>query len=371
MSTVNVGVIGVGNCASSLVQGVEYYSCPAARPAGLTNAVCAGYAVSDIKFTSAFDVNASKIGSDLSEAIWAAPNNALKFAGVPHLGVSVLEGILSDGIGHSVADRIEARGRATLDCVVDHLKRTHTHVVVNFLPVGSQAASELYTEAALRAGCAFVNCIPSVIARSAEWSRKFAAAGLPLIGDDLKSQFGATLVHHALVDVLSKNGVQLRNTSQLLSGGNMDFLNMQDADRMESKKVSKAQGMFGASGSGANSPAESVHVGAEYIPFLKDRKVALIRLEAEAFGGTSFELELRMCVEDSPSAAGNVLDAVRYMKFAMDRGVTGVVDPVSSLLMKAAPRPMSEPATLAGLRSLLNQEGMLKRGERSCVSGSC
>ena len=203
MGTVNVGIIGVGNCASSLVQGAEYYSSPAASPAGLTNAVCAGYAVADVRFTSAFDVNAMKIGSDLSEAIWAAPNNALKFADVPHLGVPVREGILSDGVGHHAADRIDARGQATLDDVVAHLQRTDTHVVVNFLPVGSQRASELYAEAALRAGCAFVNCIPSVIARSADWSRKFKDAGLPLIGDDLKSQFGATLVHHALVDVLS------------------------------------------------------------------------------------------------------------------------------------------------------------------------
>ena len=355
MSTVNVCVIGVGNCASSLVQGVEYYTNTAGGPAGLMNAVCAGYAVSDIKFTSAFDVNASKIDRDLSKAIWAAPNNALKFADVPHLGVPVLEGILSDGVGPNSADRIDARGRATRDDIVAHLKLTDTHVVVNFLPVGSQSASELYAEAALRAGCAFVNCIPSVIARSAEWSRKFEDAGLPLIGDDLKSQFGATLVHRALVDVLSKNGVQLRNTYQINSGGNMDFLNMQDADRMQSKKASKAQGMFGAPGPGAALPAESVHVGAEYIPFLKDRKIAFIRLEAEAFGGTPFELELRMCVEDSPSAAGNVLDAVRYMKFAIDRGIAGVVDPVASLLMKATPRPMSEPAALAGLRSMLDQ----------------
>ena len=350
MSTVNVGVIGVGNCTSSLVQGVEYYANTAGGPAGLTNAVCAGYAVSDIKFTSAFDVNASKIDHDLSAAIWAAPNNALKFADVPHLGVPVREGILSDGVGHSSADRIDARGRATLDDVVAHLKHTDTHVVVNFLPVGSQSASEHYAEAALRAGCAFVNCIPSIIARAPEWSRKFEDAGLPLIGDDLKSQFGATLVHHALIDVLSRNGVQLRNTYQIVSGGNMDFLNLQDADRVKSKKTSKVQG-FG----GAELPAERVHFGAEYVPFLKDRKIAFIRLEGEAFGGTTLELELRMCVEDSPSAAGNVLDAVRYMKFAMDRGVAGVVDAVSSLLMKATPRPMSELAALAGLRSMIDQ----------------
>jgi myo-inositol-1-phosphate synthase len=350
MSTVNVGVIGVGNCASSLVQGVEYYSNTAGERAGLTNAVCAGYAVSDVRFTSAFDVNVSKIGSDLSKAIWAVPNNALKFADVPRLGVPVLEGILSDGVGHRSAKRIDARGGAALDAVVGHLKRTETHVVVNFLPVGSQHASELYAEAAVRAGCAFVNCIPSVIARSAAWSRKFEDAGLPLIGDDLKSQFGATLVHHALVDVLSRNGVQLRNTYQIVSGGNMDFLNLQDADRVKSKETAKIQG-FG----GAALPADSVHFGAEYVPFLHDRKIAFIRLEGEAFGGTSLEVELRMSVEDSPSAAGNVLDAVRYMKFAMDRGIAGVVDPVASLLMKATPRPMSEPAALAQLRAMLDQ----------------
>jgi myo-inositol-1-phosphate synthase len=348
MRTVNVGILGVGNCTSSLVQGVAYYTNPANKPAGLTNPVCAGYAVSDIKFTSALDVNASKIGSDLSAAIWVEPNNALKFAEVPHLGVPVQEGILSDGVGHNTAGRIDARGRATLDEVAAHLKATATQVVVNFLPAGSQHASELYAEASLRAGCAFVNCIPSVIARSADWSRKFEEAGVPLIGDDLKSQFGATLVHHALMDVLARNGVHLRATYQIVSGGNMDFLNLQDADRVQSKKTAKVQG-FG----GADLPAECAHFGAEYVPFLKDRKIAFIRLEGEGFGGTALEVELRLCVEDSPSAAGNVLDAVRYMKVAMDRGIAGMVDPVASLLMKAPGRPMSEQAARAGLRTLL------------------
>jgi myo-inositol-1-phosphate synthase len=348
MNTVNVGVIGVGNCAASLVQGVEYYGNTAGSPVGLTNPVCAGYAVSDVRFTTAFDINASKIDRDLSDAIWAAPNNALKFADVPHLGVPVVEGILGDGVGHHCADRIDARGRASVEDVARCLQMTDTHVVVNFLPVGSQHASERYAEAAWRAGCAFINCIPSVIARSLDWARQFEDAGMPLIGDDLKSQFGATLVHHALMDVLSRNGVQLRYTYQIVSGGNMDFLNLQDADRVKSKKTSKVQG-FG----GAELPAENVHFGAEYMPFLNDRKIAFIRLEGEAFGGTPFELELRLSVEDSPSAAGNVLDAVRYMKRAMDRGIRGVIDPVASLLMKAPPRPMSESAALAGLRSLM------------------
>lgn len=349
MSPVNVGIIGVGNCAASLVQGVAYYANTAAGSVGLTNAMCAGYAVSDVRFTSAFDVNTAKINRDLSQAIWAVPNNALKFADVFHLSVPVREGILSDGVGHNSTERIDTRGQSSLDDMIQHLKRTDTHVVVNFLPTGSQRASELYAEAAWRAGCAFVNCIPSVIARSTRWSRQFEAAGVPLIGDDLKSQFGATLVHHALMDVLSRNGVQLHHTYQIVSGGNMDFLNLQDAERVESKKSSKVQG-FG----GVELPAESVHFGAEYVPFLKDRKIAFIRLEGEAFEGTPLELELRMSVEDSPSAAGNVLDAIRYMKAAMDRGISGVVDPVASLLMKAPPQPMSEPDARAGLCSLID-----------------
>lgn len=349
MSMVNVGIIGIGNCASSLVQGIHYYAQADGWLAGLTNAVCAGYAITDIKFTSAFDVNVSKIGSDLSAAIWAAPNNALKFAEVPHLGVPVLEGMLSDGVGQHAAGQIEARGQATLDEVVAHLKRTDTQVVVNFLPVGSQRASELYAEAALRAGCAFVNCIPSIIARSPEWEHKFQEAGLPLIGDDLKSQFGATLIHQALMEVLARNGVQLRSTYQIVSGGNMDFLNMQDADRVLSKKTSKVHG-FG----GADLSPNQVHFGAEYVPFLKDRKIAFIRVEGEAFGGTPLEVELRMAVEDSPSAAGNVLDAVRYMKLALDHRIGGVVDPVAALLMKATPRPMSERAARDGLQALLD-----------------
>jgi len=350
MGTVNVGLIGVGNCASSLIQGVQYYSRSKAGVAGLTNPVCAGYAVSDIRFTSAFDVNTTKIDSDLSDAMWVAPNNAHKFADVPHLGVTVHDGILSDGVGHLLASRIKARGQASLDDVVNHLKTTDTHVVVNFMPVESQRGSELYAEAALRAGCAFVNCIPSVIARSADWSRRFKNAGLPLIGDDLKSHFGATLVHQALVEALSNNGVEIRNTYQIVSGGNMDFLNLQEPERAASKKVSKVQG-FG----GAQLPAASTHFGAEFVPFLNDRKIAFIRVEGEAFGGTMLEIEARLCVEDSPSAAGSVLDAVRYMRSAMDRGIAGVVDPVSSHLMKAIPNPMSTTEALDAIRSLFEQ----------------
>lgn len=244
MGTVRVGIVGIGNCASSLVQGVEFYRDAEPGAVGLTHPVCAGYAVGDVEFSAAFDVHTGKTGRDLSEAIWAAPNNSRAFAKVPHLGVPVTEGPLADGVGRGSADRLDVRGEASLDDVVRRLKESGTHVLVNFLPVGSQAASELYARAALDAGCAFLNCIPSVVARSPQWAERFAAAGLPLAGDDLKSQFGATLIHRALVDVLRRNGVALRSTYQLLGGGNMDFWNMQDAERMADKKATKAQGMF-------------------------------------------------------------------------------------------------------------------------------
>ncbi|MBF8185965.1 inositol-3-phosphate synthase [Nonomuraea sp. K274] len=322
MSTVNVAVIGVGNCVSSLVQGVEHYRDGAAP--GLRHPVCAGYAISQVRFTAAFDVAAAKLGLDLSEAIWTPPNNARAFAEVPLLGVPVVDGILADGVGPGSADLIDPRGAATPAEVAAHLRATGTHIVLNFLPSGAQRATELYAEAALGAGCAFVNCMPAVIARSPEWRRRFAAAGLPLVGDDLKSSFGATLVHRALVDALTENGVALDGGHQLLGGGNMDFVNLEDADRMRGKKATKATGA-----------GQSVHVGAQYIPFMEDRKVAYIRLDGEGFGGSPVEVAVRMVVEDSPSAAGNALDAARHAKAAMDAGAGGLLSAVSSALMKA------------------------------------
>jgi myo-inositol-1-phosphate synthase len=332
---VNVGLVGVGNCASSLVQGVEYYRDNPARP-GLANPVCAGYRIADVRFTSAFDVHAGKVGKDLSEAIWSAPNNALRFANVPRLGVTVSDGILCDGVGTSCAPHIPTRGLGTVEGVASQLIASQTQVLVSFLPTGSQRASEAYAEAALRARVAFVNCMPASIARSDDWVRKFEAAGLPLLGDDLKSQFGATLLHHALIDTLARNGVLVESTSQVVSGGNMDFLNLQDSDRVKAKRATKVHG-FG----GAELPADKVHFGAEYVPALEDRKTAIIRVDGEAFGGTSIEVELKMGVEDSPSAAGNVLDAVRYMKLALDRREGGVPRAVATLLMKAPPKPVA------------------------------
>ncbi|NJP90445.1 inositol-3-phosphate synthase [Nonomuraea sp. FMUSA5-5] len=323
MSFVNVAVIGVGNCVSSLVQGVEHYRDGDAP--GLPNPVCAGYAVSQVRFTAAFDVGRAKLGQDLSQAIWTAPNNARRFADVPYLGVPVTEGILADGVGPGSSELIDPSGGATPAAVAARLRETGSHVVLNFLPTGAQRAAELYAQAAIEAGCAFVNCMPAVLARSPEWRARFAAAGLPLIGDDLKSSFGATLVHRALVDALARSGVHLTGGHQLLGGGNMDFVNLEDPARMRGKKATKA------AGAGA-----SVHVGAQYVPFMDDRKVAYIRLDGEGFGGSPLELELRLVVEDSPSAAGNALDAARHAKAALDRGVGGLLEEVSNTLMKAA-----------------------------------
>ncbi|GAA2213345.1 myo-inositol-1-phosphate synthase [Nonomuraea monospora] len=321
MNTVNIALVGVGNCASSLVQGVEHYRDDAP---GLQNPVCAGYAISQIRFTAAFDVGRAKLGQDLSEAIWTTPNNSRRFADVPHLGVPVTEGILADGIGPGSAAHVDPLGGATPAQVAARLRETGSHVVLNFLPTGAQQAAELYAQAAIEAGCAFVNCMPAVLARSPEWSARFTAAGLPLIGDDLKSSFGATLVHRALVDALTASGVHLTEGHQLLGGGNMDFVNLSDGGRMRSKQATKTAGA-----------GTAVHVGAQYVPFMDDRKVAYIRLNGEGFGGSPLELEVRMVVEDSPSAAGNALDAARHAKQALDRGVGGVLGEVSVALMKA------------------------------------
>ncbi|MFI6498737.1 inositol-3-phosphate synthase [Nonomuraea typhae] len=254
-------------------------------------------------------MNRGKVGRDLAEAIWAAPNNARAFADVPPAGVRVLEGLLA---GEPVAGVPDARGQATLDEVVAALH--DTDVLVSFLPAGAQAATELYAEAALRAGCAFVNCMPAVLARDPAWAARFAAAGLPLIGDDLKSSFGATLVHRALVDALTAGGVNLEEGYQLLGGGNADFLNLQNPASLSGKRATKVAGAGAAA-----------HVSAAYIPFLEDRKIAYIRLQGKGFGDSPVEVEVRMSVEDSPSAAGNVIEAVRQAKAALDAGTGGVL----------------------------------------------
>jgi myo-inositol-1-phosphate synthase len=333
---VRVAIIGVGNCASAFVQGVEYYknADPAADVPGLMHVDLGGYHVRDIEFTCAFDINKTKVGKDLGQAIWADPNNTIKFAKVPRkLGVPVHRGMTHDGLGKYLKQRITKASGETAD-IVSMLKETHTDVVVSYLPVGSEDATKWYVEQILEAGCGFVNCIPVFIAREDYWDKRFKKAGVPVIGDDIKSQVGATIVHRTLARLFFERGVKLTHTSQLNVGGNMDFFNMLERERLESKKISKTNAV--TSVMGTTLPAGDVHVGpSDYVPWLTDRKWAHIRLEGQAFGDVPLNAELKLEVWDSPNSAGIVIDAVRCCKLALDHGLAGQLDGPSSYLMKS------------------------------------
>jgi myo-inositol-1-phosphate synthase len=334
---VRVAIIGVGNCASSFVQGVEFYkdADPAASVPGLMHVDVGGYHVRDIEFTAAFDIDAEKVGKDLSEAIWAGQNNTIKFADVPHTGVPVHRGMTHDGLGKYLKERI-TKAPGETDDIVGLLEETRTDVVVSYLPVGSELATKWYVEQVLEAGCGFVNCIPVFIAKERYWANRFAKAGLPIVGDDIKSQVGATIVHRALARLFHERGVQLKHTSQLNVGGNMDFYNMLERERLESKKISKTQAV--TSIMGHELPADDVYIGpSDYVPWLTDRKWAHIRLEGEAFGGVPLQAELKLEVWDSPNSAGIVIDAVRLAKLALNNGVAGALEGPSSYLMKSPP----------------------------------
>jgi myo-inositol-1-phosphate synthase len=337
---VRVAIIGVGNCASSFVQGVHYYrdANPRESVPGLMHVDLGGYHVRDIEFTAAFDIDVDKVGKDLSEAIFAGQNNTLKFADeVPQLNVPVQRGMTHDGLGKYLKEKITKAPGPTAD-IVDILKDTHTDVVVSYLPVGSEDATKWYVEQILDAGCAFVNCIPVFIAREEYWNKRFKKAGLPIIGDDIKSQVGATIVHRALARLMHDRGVRLQHTSQLNVGGNMDFYNMLERERLESKKTSKTNAV--TSIMGHELPANDVHVGpSDYVPWLTDRKWAHIRLEGQAFGDVPLNMELKLEVWDSPNSAGIVIDAVRCCQLALDHGLTGQLDGPSSYLMKS---PMNQ-----------------------------
>jgi myo-inositol-1-phosphate synthase len=337
VGSVRVAIIGVGNCASSLAQGVQYY-----REApddsfipGLMHARLGGYHVRDIEFSAAFDIDERKVGRDLSEAIWQAPNNTVKFAHVPHLGVPVQRGMTHDGLGTYLSQMIKKAPGSTAD-IANILRETNTDVVVNYLPVGSEMATKWYVEQILEAGCAFVNCIPVFIAREAYWRRRFEDRGLPVVGDDVKSQVGATIVHRVLTRLFMDRGVRLDRTSQLNFGGNTDFYNMLERDRLTSKKVSKTEAV--RSQLSHELPAESVHIGpSDYVPWLEDRKWAHIRLEGRGFGDQPINVELKLEVWDSPNSAGVVIDAIRACKIALDRGVKGALRAPSAYLMKSPP----------------------------------
>ncbi|MGH3080319.1 MAG: inositol-3-phosphate synthase [Gaiellaceae bacterium] len=339
---VRVAIIGVGNCANSLVQGVEYYKDAPEDEfvPGLMHVNLGGYHVRDIEFTAAFDVTTSKVGKDLAEAIWAKPNDTYKFADVPKTGVNVARGMTHDGIGKYLSE-VDKKAPGDTDDVVRILQETATDVVVSFLPVGSEEATKWYAEQILNAGCAMVNCMPVFIAKGGYFQKQFEERGLPIIGDDIKSQVGATITHRALTQIFRDRGVRLDRTMQLNVGGNSDFLNMLERDRLESKKISKTNAV--TSVLDYDMGAENVHVGpSDYVPWLTDRKWAYIRMEGTTFGNVPLNLELKLEVWDSPNSAGIVIDAVRLAKLALNNGISGALEAPSAYLMKSPPKQIPD-----------------------------
>jgi len=339
---VRVAIIGVGNCASSLVQGVEYYkdADPDDFVPGLMHVDLGGYHVRDIEFTAAFDVTTDKVGKDLSEAISAHPNNTIKFAEVPKTGITVRRGMTHDGLGKYLSEVVEKAPGET-DDVVGILRDTSTDVVINYLPVGSEEATKWYTEQILSAGCAMVNCMPVFIGRENYWQRRFEEAGVPIVGDDIKSQVGATISHRVLTSLFKDRGVRVDRTYQLNFGGNSDFMNMLERDRLESKKISKTNSV--AATLPYDLGAKNIHVGpSDYVPWLEDRKWAYIRIEGTAFGDVPLNAELKIEVWDSPNSAGVVIDAVRLAKLALNNGVSGTLTAPSAYLMKSPPVQMPD-----------------------------
>jgi len=339
---VRVGIVGVGNCASSLVQGLTYYRGAASNepPPGLMSVSIGGYRIDDVEIASAFDIATTKVGKDVAEAIYAGPNNTYRFADVAKTGVTVRRGPTFDGLGKYLRDEIEESGAPDCD-VAETLKATQTEVVVCYLPVGSQKATEFYAEQTLKAGCAFVNCIPVFIASKPQWRQRFEQQKLPLIGDDIKSQVGATIVHRVLTNLFRERGVRLDRTYQLNFGGNTDFRNMLERERLESKKISKTQSVM--SQLDAPLDAENVHVGpSDFVPWLTDRKFCHIRMEGTTFGGLPLNAEVKLEVWDSPNSAGVVIDAVRCAKLALDRGLGGALIGPSSYFMKSPPEQFTD-----------------------------
>ena len=335
---VRVAIIGVGNCASSFVQGVHYYQDAPVDTAvpGLMHTVLGGYHVGDIEIVAAFDIDKNKVGKDVAEAIYSKPNNTFKFTDVPKLGVPVQRGMTHDGLGKYLSQIIEKAPGATAD-VVGILKETKADVVINYLPVGSEEATKWYVEQVLEAGCALVNCIPVFIAREKYWQKRFEERGVPNIGDDIKSQVGATITHRVLTRLFADRGVRLDRTFQLNFGGNTDFMNMLERERLESKKISKTNAV--TSMLDYKIDPDNVHVGpSDYVPWLTDRKWCYIRMEGTTFGDVPLNLELKLEVWDSPNSAGVVIDAVRCAKIGLDRGMKGALVAPSSYFMKSPPK---------------------------------
>jgi myo-inositol-1-phosphate synthase len=355
MGSIRVAIVGVGNCAASLVQGVHYYrdADPSAAVPGLMHVAFGDYHVGDVEFVAAFDVDAKKVGFDLSEAIAASENNTINIADVPPLGVTVQRGHTLDGLGKYYRLTIDESDSEPVD-VVSVLRETRADVLVSYLPVGSEDADKFYAQCAIDAGVAFVNALPVFIASDPVWAAKFEAAGVPIIGDDIKSQVGATITHRVLAKLFEDRGVVLDRTYQLNVGGNMDFKNMLERERLESKKISKTQAV--TSNIDHDLGARNVHIGpSDYVAWLDDRKWAYVRLEGRAFGDVPLNMEYKLEVWDSPNSAGIIIDAIRAAKIAMDRGIGGPVQAASSYLMKSPPVQLPDEESRALLEKFIHQ----------------
>jgi myo-inositol-1-phosphate synthase len=362
---IRVAIVGVGNCASALVQGLEFYrDAPTGEPtAGLMHVRLGPYHVSDVQVVAAFDVDGKKVGRDVSEAIFSEPNNTIRFADVPPLGVEVLRGPTLDGLGQYYREVVTESDEEPVD-VSAALREARAQVVVNYLPVGSDVAAKHYAQAALEAKAAFVNCMPVFIASDREWARRFHEAGVPIVGDDIKSQVGATIVHRILAKLLEDRGVKLERTSQLNFGGNMDFMNMLERERLTSKKISKTQSVQSQLRTGLDKG--SIHIGpSDYVPWLEDRKWAHIRLEGSEFGNVPLSIELKLEVWDSPNSAGIVIDAVRCARLAMDRGVAGPLIGPSAYFMKSPPVQFSDDAAREMVEEFILGNGASKQHDWS------
>jgi myo-inositol-1-phosphate synthase len=337
MGKIKVAIAGLGNCANSLIQGVTYYADtdPTTDVPGLMHIDLGGYHVGDLEFVAAFDVDSTKVGQDMAKAMWAGINNTIRFADVDELGVEVMRGPTYDGLGKYYKEQVEESAAEPVD-VVEALRESGADVLVSYLPVGSEDATRFYAEAALEAGVGFINCIPVFIASEPEWAQRFADAGVPIIGDDIKSQVGATILHRTLARLFEDRGVSIDHTYQLNFGGNMDFMNMLERNRLESKKISKTQSVTSQIDNGIGS--DDVHIGpSDHVPWLSDRKWAYIRLEGTSFGDVPLNAELKLEVWDSPNSAGVVIDAVRFIKLAQDQGIGGPLLAPSSYFMKSPP----------------------------------
>src|SRR5437867_2552266 len=367
---VRVALVGVGNCANSLLQGVEYYkdSPDDQFVPGLMHVNLGGYHIRDIEFTAAFDVTTDKVGKDLSEAIWAHPNDTIKFAEVPKTGIKVARGMTHDGLCKYISE-VVTKAPGETDDVVRILRDTKTDVVVNYLPVGSEAATKWYVEQVLEAGCAMINCMPVFIAREPYWQRRFEEKGVPIIGDDIKSQVGATITHRVLTSLFRERGVKLDRTMQLNVGGNSDFLNMLERDRLESKKISKTNAV--TSMLDYDMGAKNVHVGpSDHVPWLTDRKWAYIRMEGSSFGDVPLNIELKLEVWDSPNSAGIVIDAVRLAKLALNNGVAGALAGPSSYLMKSPPKQVPDDEAHEATESFIRDNARRRTAVEEGISTS-